>query len=126
MPTEENAVVLIVDDDPDIREIFALLLTSQGYRVVSAANGAAALARLAEGLRPCLILLDLRMPVMSGAGFRDRQRSDAALSAIPTVVLSADREAEESARRLAAQGCLMKPVELADLMATVRRYCHPS
>ena len=57
--------VLIVEDDPDVREMMELLLSSMGYRTVTAENGAVALDRLRES-RPCMVLLDLMMQVMTG------------------------------------------------------------
>src|SRR5690242_8866746 len=82
--------VLVVDDDYAIREMLTEVLEDAGYRVISVENGAAALAQLREMLTPpCLILLDLMMPVMTGWEFRIAQQADARLAAIPVIALSA-------------------------------------
>ena len=79
--------VLIVDDDPDIRDVLADTLESKGFDVVTAANGADALTVLCDtGVRPSVILLDLMMPVMDGYGFLERWRRDPALASIPIAI----------------------------------------
>jgi CheY-like chemotaxis protein len=84
-------MLLVVDDDPAIRETLADLLQDEGYVVMTAINGKEALTRLRAGsARPCVILLDLMMPVMSGAEFYAEMRSDPALADIPVVVISAE------------------------------------
>ena len=115
--------VLIVDDDPDIRETMAFLLESVGHRVVAAANGADALQRLHEGLAPCLILLDLMMPVMNGWEFLNEQRRDATLSTIPVVILTGAGQPAEQTAVLGVTGYLEKPVHLDTLFSTVGHYC---
>ena len=62
--------VLLVEDDLDIRQSMRFLLELDGFKVVTAANGAQALSQLRRGLRPCVILLDLMMPIMDGFEFR--------------------------------------------------------
>jgi len=114
--------VLVVDDDPDIRETISFLLESVGHEVVTAANGEEALLCLREGLAPCMILLDLMMPIMSGWQFRDEQRRDPALSAIPVVILTGAGNAAEHAATLGVTGYLEKPVPLDTLLSTVRRF----
>jgi CheY-like chemotaxis protein len=115
--------ILIVEDDAGIRESMADILKDEGYDVVEAVHGAEALALLKSGVRPCLVLLDLMMPVMDGPSFRAAQQSDSVLSQIPVVIISAYREIEENARALRANGVLKKPIRLADLIATVNTYC---
>src|SRR3954470_12387725 len=90
--------VLVVDDDPDIRESVRLVLEDEGYEVEEAADGAAALALLrAATTRPDVILLDLMMPVMNGWQFRAAQLADDDLADIPVIVLSADSNLSEKA-----------------------------
>jgi len=81
------APVLVVEDDEGVRGAFAALLASEGYRVMEAADGLEALEllRAAETL-PCLILLDLMMPRMSGWDFCAVQKRDERLLSIPVVV----------------------------------------
>jgi CheY-like chemotaxis protein len=117
--------VMIVDDDGDIRQAIAEALGDLSYGVVEAANGEEALARLRDQQeqRPCVILLDIMMPVMDGWQFRDAQRSDPALADIPVVVLSAHASIAEAANNMAVRDVLRKPVRLETLMAAVARYC---
>lgn len=81
--------ILLVDDNSDVLEVIRVLLETEGYTVTTASHGADALAQLRSGLRPCLIILDLTMPVMDGWQFRDEQLADPELSGIPTIIYSA-------------------------------------
>jgi two-component system response regulator MprA len=83
-------LVLIVDDDADIREILAEILVEVGFEVLTAANGREALALVRDaGLRPSLIVLDLMMPIMDGYGFLEQRSSDPALASIPVAIVTA-------------------------------------
>jgi signal transduction histidine kinase len=93
-PTHDKPLVLVVDDEEDIRNILKSIITKQGYDVVTAAHGAEALAYLRTHAKPRLILLDLTMPVMNGMQFIAERRRDANLATVPVVVMSADREAQ--------------------------------
>src|ERR1051325_2493173 len=81
--------ILVVDDDADIRESLREVLEDEGYQVSCVANGLEALRHLRQGNRPCVILLDLTMPVMDGWQFRREQKQDATISDIPLVVITA-------------------------------------
>lgn len=122
MLSRPSKPVLIVDDDPAICEVLAEVLTEEGYLTITAGHGAAALACL-EQEQPCLILLDLMMPVMDGFAFRAIQQATPQLASIPVVVLSAFPATVESAARLDAVAYLNKPVRLDRLVALVDRYC---
>ncbi|HET9598274.1 MAG TPA: response regulator [Anaeromyxobacteraceae bacterium] len=113
--------VLIAEDDTDIRSALASILRSEGYRVVSACDGREALDLLRGGLRPDVILLDLMMPVMTGAEFRTAQLADPALAHIPVVVLSADGRFREAGRLLGAAEAFAKPFDVAALLSTIER-----
>jgi CheY-like chemotaxis protein len=115
--------VLIVEDDYAIRDALMQLLEDEGYAVAGAANGQEALDLLRRHLPPCLILLDLMMPVMTGWEFRAEQQRDPALATIPVVVVSADRHALTTAADMDAVAILVKPVPLRDVLAIVERYC---
>jgi CheY-like chemotaxis protein len=115
--------VLIVEDDPDVRDVLCEVLRDEGYGVVGAANGLEALQRLRSGAPPCLILLDLMMPVMNGWEFRAEQQRDAALREIPVVILSGNGNMERDAGELGAAVYLSKPMNLDTLLAIVARYC---
>src|SRR5258708_37448244 len=82
--------VLVVEDDQATREALLAVLHARGFAAIGAADGREALDHLHEHPLPCLILLDLMMPVMNGWEFRQHQRNDSRLAAIPVLVLSAD------------------------------------
>jgi CheY-like chemotaxis protein len=114
-------VILVVDDDPDILEALSEILEAEGFEIRRARNGKEALERL-EPDPPQLILLDLMMPVMDGWEFAQRMRQKpAAISSIPLIVLSADRNVGSKALDIGAVGHLAKPFELNDLLEMVRR-----
>jgi CheY-like chemotaxis protein len=116
--------VLVVEDDVDIRESLMDFLEDHGYKPVGAAHGQEALRKLATpDLRPCMILLDLMMPVMDGRTFRERQLEQPGLSNIPVVIISASREAEQTARDLKMAGHFPKPLNLQALLQLVRDLC---
>ena len=118
------ATVLVVEDDPDVREAISEALADGGFAPVTASHGGDALDYLrAEGqLRPSLILLDLMMPVMDGFQFRTEQRNDPRMAEIPVVVISASGDIENVAAAMNAAGILRKPVRLPELLAMVRRF----
>ncbi len=118
-----SKTVMVVDDDDQIREVMRQILDHEGYKVASAGNGSEAMAYLRSSGEPCLILLDLMMPVMDGWEFRSRQRKDPQLAEIPVVVVSALANVGERAESLEADGYLRKPVDFDDLLTTVERYC---
>jgi CheY-like chemotaxis protein len=116
--------VLIVDDDTDIRETLEEVLADNHFRATGAENGAVALERLRSDVEPpCVILLDMMMPVMDGRTFRLAQQHDPTLSGIPVVVLTAHASGERSARELQVACFLRKPVDLQTLLDVVGRYC---
>jgi len=116
------SAVLVVDDDPDIRETLQIVLELQGHSVLLAANGRQALAELRRSPAPCLILLDLMMPDMNGWEFMAAQRADERLSSIPVVLLSGDAGISEMAAAHEIE-CLEKPVDVMTLVQTVKRFC---
>jgi CheY-like chemotaxis protein len=126
MLTSMGHRVLVVDDDADIRETVIEVLEEHGHAAIGAANGNEALAHLrANADQPCLILLDLMMPVMDGRTFREEQLKDPALSPIPVVVISAFRDVVDTASQMNVAGHVKKPISLDDLVSLVDRYCVP-
>ena len=116
--------VLIVDDDTDVRETIEEVLADNDVPAIGAENGAVALERLRSDVDPpCVILLDMMMPVMDGRMFRLAQQDDPTLSTIPVVVLTAHASGERAARELQVNGFLRKPVDLQTLLDVVGRYC---
>ncbi|HEX7127362.1 MAG TPA: response regulator [Thermodesulfobacteriota bacterium] len=114
--------VLVVEDDPDIQQTLAFALQMAGYTVTLAGDGAEAMRHMRSAL-PCLVLLDLVMPVMDGWQFRAAQQQDPTLAAVPVVVLSADGRVRQKATTLGVAGYLEKPIDLDALLAAVRRHC---
>lgn len=114
--------LLLVEDDRALQESLCELLEDAGFDVVCADNGKEALDYLQGGPRPCVVLLDLMMPVMNGWEFRAQQMRDQKLSDIPVVILSADGRAEMKARMLGADGWLRKPIEMGRLFGVLERY----
>jgi two-component system chemotaxis response regulator CheY len=119
-----TANVLVVDDDDEIRSTIFDALQDEGYHVEAAANGAAGLALLRDGFRPCVILLDLAMRVMDGWDFRAAQLLDPTLSSIPVVVMSGVGFSVDTMRsQFGDVDVLPKPVAVEDLFATIQRAC---
>lgn len=115
--------ILIVEDDSDLREALAQILSDEGYEVLGASHGQEALDSLRVGRRPCLILLDLTMPVMNGWQFRDIQRHDPDISGIPVIVLSAGQDLPAQMPILGLQEFIRKPIRLEFLLDSVARFC---
>src|SRR5439155_24703749 len=114
--------VLIVEDDADLREMMAQLLTLEGFQAATVANGREALQYLGGSEQPEVILLDLMMPVMDGWEFRRRQKADPQMSRVPVIVLSALDQTR--ADGLAPDAFLKKPLDFDRLLELVRQYCH--
>jgi len=113
--------ILIVEDDEDLREMMAQLLSLEGFRAASVANGREALDYLEDAETPRVILLDLMMPVMDGWEFRRRQQANPAISSVPVIVLSALDQTR--ATGLDATAFLKKPLDFDRLLALVRAHC---
>jgi CheY-like chemotaxis protein len=116
-----NNLVLIIEDDADIRRATVRLLRNAGYKVESVTNGLEAMSYLHTHALPRLILLDLNMPVMDGWQFRLQQEEDPILRGIPVVVLSSENNLEQTAEAMHAESCLHKPIEEDALLDTVRK-----
>jgi CheY-like chemotaxis protein len=115
------ATVLLVEDNVDVREMMATALELDGHCVRTAANGWEALRLLENGVRPCVILLDLMMPVMDGWAFRAELENTPAFAAIPVIVVSAVGGAVLNRVRAAAY--VSKPVDIDRLLEIVCEKC---
>jgi len=113
--------ILIVEDDEDLREMMAHLLTLEGFEAVTVANGREALDYLHSARTPEVILLDLMMPIMDGWEYRRRQQADPSLAPVPVIILSALDQARAAAVDAAA--FLKKPLDFDRLLSLVRTYC---
>ena len=123
--TERAPQVMIVEDDHDTREMLERFLQLEGFEVRTAANGAAALEVLRSGGHPCVILLDLMMPVMNGWQFREAQARDPELGKVPVIVVTAAGP-QTGIPSIQADGWLSKPVDLEQLLATIISFCTPA
>jgi CheY-like chemotaxis protein len=123
MTVSPDRPLLIVEDDANTREGLATLLSMRRYDVITAANGAEAL-QLARVRHPCLILLDLVMPVMDGEEFRAEQLKDDTIKEIPVVVLSAKPNGGETAKRLGALAWVPKPIDFRQVVNQIAAHCH--
>jgi len=115
--------VLLVDDDPDVREATRDALADEGYEMIEAADGQAALNYLRGNPPPHLVLLDWNMAPMNGAQFMEEVAKDPYLSTIPVILLTADVRAPDKSRGVSFVGCLMKPIDLDALFDVLDHYC---
>lgn len=109
--------VLLVDDFPDALEVWDLFLTTVGFTVVTATDGAAGLA-LAQSLRPDVVVLDLQMPGLSGAEVARALRADPATRGIPLIAATGHSPAT---REAAFDAVIVKPCDPEVLVAEIRR-----
>lgn len=116
------STILVIEDDREIRETLRDLLESEGYQVFTAVNGKDGIEVLGRIARPCLILLDLMMPVCDGWRFRELQKQNLQIATIPVVTVSASRDD----RALEAGGTkhLRKPIEMHTLLNTIKDFCN--
>jgi CheY-like chemotaxis protein len=117
-------LVLIVEDDEDIRESLADFLADHGYRTAGAVNGRDALDQLGASVaHPCAIILDLMMPVMDGRAFREAQLQTPSLARIPVILVTAHHETSQSWIDPTLADRLPKPLDLTVLLERLRRIC---
>jgi CheY-like chemotaxis protein len=117
---EGRECVLVVEDEQDAREMMRELVELGGCSALLAANGAEALTLLSSSSRrPCLIVLDLLMPVMDGAHLLDELRRKPELATIPVVIATAAPHQAPSGTAV-----LPKPIDIATLWGWMRRSCH--
>ena len=120
--------ILIVEDDNDTREMLACLLAMEGFYAVGAEDGLEALHVLRTVRHrapdvPCLVLLDLKMPRLSGNEFRRAQLGDPTVANVPVAVMSGATDLEQRAQALGAVAAVTKPIDVELLMSVVRTYC---
>ena len=115
--------ILIVEDDAGVREVLKEVLEDEGFDTMAAADGTEAVDLLQKNSEPpCVILLDLMMPRMSGSEFRMVQKVDPQLQHLPVVLLSADGAMEEKAKALETDGARRKPIDLEQLLQVIERF----
>ena len=119
----KNALVLVVDDHTDCREITATLLEREGYHVIEALDGRDAMASLCQHV-PDLVLLDLNMPEPDGYEVLRRLKLNPLHQHIPVVILTASDMGESAQQRVLTLGAvryLEKPIASGDLLAEIER-----
>lgn len=114
-----SPLVLVVDDEPDIRQVLTIILEDEGFAVRTAANGREAWDLLVQQ-RPAVLLLDLNMPVMSGWELHERLRTEQLRPAV--IFMTAGQHACTEAVRHGADDCLPKPFDLDDVLQVITRY----
>ncbi len=120
-----SELILIVDDEPAMRELLTERLGSCAYETVATANGREALLLLASGLRPAAILLDLSMPVMSGSEFYARSRGFPEIVNVPIIVLSASADLGDGrVPPVGGDRVLTKPIDFPKLFELLEQLCN--
>src|SRR3954469_17107441 len=113
-----SARVLVVEDEPDLRDIARIVLEEDGFDVATESDGKSGLEKMLSW-KPDVVLLDMGLPVMTGeefvAGMRETVPNPPLL-----IVMSAAGTISERAERLGAVGCIAKPFDLDELSAAVR------
>jgi DNA-binding response OmpR family regulator len=119
MQTMKSPDVLVIEDDPQIKELLSEVLTDEGYLVTvrDSALGAMALVRR---LRPAVILLDLGLPYRSGATLLSTLKDDQETATIPVIIVSGMPDILTDERSRAAYAVFPKPFSLMPLLAAVR------
>jgi DNA-binding response OmpR family regulator len=120
--TAAPALVLVAEDDPDLRALVEVVLQSAGYRAVTVASGAAALETATTEL-PCLMVLDVMMPGLSGLEVCRAVRARASTAGCPILLMSSHTAPDDVAAGLAAgaDDYLPKPFSPTELLRRVRR-----
>jgi CheY-like chemotaxis protein len=116
--------VLVVDDDAAIREFLRDLLGSEGYEVDEAVNGAEAVERVRAN-PPAAVLMDLMMPILSGAEATSALKSDPTTAGVPILAMSAGRNLTTMAAAVPADGFVTKPFDLSHLVAVLAEHTRP-
>ena len=117
----ERPLVLVVDDDGDVREAVAEVLRDQGYDVETAANGQVALKHLETGLAPDVLVLDLMMPIVDGWSVLAHLKDTPALAHIPVLVITAAGGSVVEPIASLTHGFLKKPLDLEHLLDALER-----
>jgi CheY-like chemotaxis protein len=123
-PSAPRAVILVAEDDPDIRGVLEMLLPGEGYGVVTTADGVEAL-RLATRRRPDLILVDLLMPRLGGIGFCRAYRDRGGTAPIVLLTAMTGPAVQAAVEACDASAYVAKPFDIDVLLATIARHLAP-
>jgi len=121
-PSDPERPILVVDDDPDVREAIVDTLRDEGYQVVQTAGGREALAYLRSHPPPSVIFLDWNMAPMNAPQFMEEFCKEPSLSGVPVVLVTADVHASQKATTGRYDGFITKPINLETLFSTVARF----
>ena len=122
MPAADHNI-LVVEDDSTLRNAMGDLLGEEGISATRAENGQVGLDLLRAGARPCLVLLDLQMPLVDGFTFRRRQLEDPRIAGIPVVVMTGQPGRAQEAESLGVALTMSKPVASSRVLGVVAQYC---
>jgi len=114
-------LILVVEDDPQVARLIALVLQRHGFKSEIVADGQSALARAKE-IKPSIIFADLTIKGMNGQALCTTLKSDPSTRSIPYVVLSGDRDIAQKAEQCGADDYMGKPFEFPDLIRLVDKY----
>jgi DNA-binding response OmpR family regulator len=118
---QEQAPILVVDDDQQLCQTISLMLEEEGFTAHAAADGREAIELLST-LRPALVLLDKGLPLMDGEQVAQHIRALYALS-VPIILMTADGQATEMSQRIGAVSYLRKPFDFDELISQVQQAC---
>ncbi len=118
--TSNYKSILVLEDNKEIQDSLKAALEIEGYSVFTADNGKEGLEQLGKIPTPCMILLDLMMPVMNGWEFVEEISKDIMLSTIPVVVVSAFGDKKGTPK---TEGYIQKPIDLDALLTAVSKHC---
>jgi CheY-like chemotaxis protein len=122
-----KGMILVVEDDADIRQVMRECLELEGYAVITASNGKEALTLLNDPPDTCLILLDLFMPIMDGKEFLKclRSSTSSSLRKLPVILVSAAPPQGEIVKEASAlaSGFIKKPVNLEKITKAIEDHC---
>jgi CheY-like chemotaxis protein len=116
---ERPACVLLVEDEPELREAMATTLRLEGHRVKTASDGMQALDQLRDGYLPAVVVLDLVMPVLNGLEFLKIARGDERLRSVPVITITSTEEELP----FGAQAIIRKPADKDVLLGMVEAHC---
>jgi len=111
-------MILIVDDDADIRDSLQDFFEDEGFAVSTAKDGVEALDRLGQQRPPCVVILDMLMPLLNGAQLYEKMQADPRLARVPVIVSTSDPSRAPSGVLI-----MKKPINLGRLLRVVRHHC---
>ncbi len=121
---DAGKTILVVDDEVRVRGVLEQLLEDEGYQVAVVRNGKEAIEYLEQNTTaPCLILLDMMMPEMTGVEFLTHQQSNATLANIPVVAMSASLYLAQNTDVFGVTEYIHKPLDFPELLSIVTRHC---